>query len=244
MEPQTSTKPEQPTSPARSDKSSDSEGRPVREKLKETRIDAQAASDAPPSSDQLMDDAPNGTRGDISTSGSESERGRLRRKRSREDFEDDHEEAKHPEKKHERHTRKKSRDITSPKDIEIPVPPLTSTTPVPKIDEHETDETMHNIDEPAPAKTSTTDRQITPEPGVPIKEATVTSPNNKRTLDQVEPSGVQIGSITDSSKDTAANANAGDERDTKRPRDEVVSQAAIQTTESAAKVRTMMHTLH
>ena len=34
-----------PTSPARSDKSSDSEGKNVREKLKDTQIDAQATSD-------------------------------------------------------------------------------------------------------------------------------------------------------------------------------------------------------
>ena len=98
-----------PTSPARSDKSSDSEGKNVREKLKDTQIDAQATSDPTASSDRRMHDAPNGSAkvGEHSASGSDSERGRLRRKRSREDFEDEAEVDKHPEKKVERHARKR-----------------------------------------------------------------------------------------------------------------------------------------
>jgi len=48
-------------SPARSDKSSDSEGKDVREKLKDTQIDTQPRPDAVRSVDQLMDEAQNGS---------------------------------------------------------------------------------------------------------------------------------------------------------------------------------------
>jgi Ran-binding protein 3 len=118
--------PKAPTSPARSDKSSDSEGKPVRDKLKETRIDAQATSEPAATSDQLMEEPTNGSAkaGEHSASGSDSDRGRLRKKRSREEFEQETEPDKQPEKKQEKeterhHVRKRSRDV---KDIESGLP--------------------------------------------------------------------------------------------------------------------------
>ena len=124
-------------SPARSDKSSDSEGRPVREKLQETRIDAARQ---PPRS----------------ASGSDSDRGRLRRKRSREALDDDHDhdadadDADQPDRKHEkldqqqqqppkpaRHTRKRSRDMTT--DVDSGALAKLAAAKVPTIEEADSD---------------------------------------------------------------------------------------------------------
>ncbi|PVH96575.1 hypothetical protein DM02DRAFT_631901 [Periconia macrospinosa] len=201
MDPPTLTSQQAP-SPARSDKSSDSEGRPVRQKLKETRIDAKGAPD------HTMEDAStNGTNGD-SYSGSDSDRGRLRRKRSREDFEADEDTTKQPEKKQERHTRKKSRDVTSPvgSDFENAkvVKPL-----IPSIRE----------DEHAEPPRSTA-RKDTPEAGDANKKTGITSPKNKRTRDQAE---TEASTAADSAAELSENpdttSKTEDERTTKRPRD-------------------------
>ncbi|KAF2714235.1 hypothetical protein K504DRAFT_450807 [Pleomassaria siparia CBS 279.74] len=186
--PEPTTKPDLPPSPTRSDKSSESEGRPVREKLQETRIDAQTTSDAIPTSDLPMDDAPNGTTapiaqaGDQSPSGSESERGRLRRKRSREDFEDDQEIEKHPKKKEhhtERHARKKSRDVTSPKDSDVDILTKAPKTSVAPIHENDGDEVMATADVPAHAQSSTVKSKDTAT-AIEAKEI----PNTEQTLNK------------------------------------------------------------
>jgi Ran-binding protein 3 len=220
-----------PTSPARSDKSSESEGKPVRDKLKETRIDAQGAPDPVPSSDQHMDDVANGDAkgGFRSASGSDSDRGRLRRKRSREDFEDENEADKQPEKKQEKdkeerhHVRKRSRDV---KDIESGAPLKTPFASVTRIDEHDADEHM-----------TTPRKDTSKEAALKTSTVTDTSPKNKRTRDQVE----EAGSTEDESEQDAITngksvPKAYDERDTKRPRDEEGAQPASTAAGSAAKV--------
>ena len=208
-----------PASPARSDKSSDSEGKNVREKLKDTQIDAQATSDPVPTSDQAMKDAPNGSAkvGDQSVSGSDSERGRLRRKRSHEDFEEA-EAGNLPGNKVEGHKRKRSRDIT--KDIEafVPSKPVSPTIV-------EEDEQMTS---PNKTTSSTTDKA----------SGTDTSPKNKRTRDQIEK---DTEATAEGSEAASANGKpvekASDERDTKRLRDEEAAQTATDTAESKTKVR-------
>lgn len=239
MEQPTSTNADQPTSPPRSDKSSDSEGRPVREKLKETRIDAKGTSDPAPGSDAYMNDAStNGAQGGNSTSGSDSERGRLRRKRSREDFEDDQEEAKHPEKKQERHTRKKSRDVTSPKDPDAEIPAKPTNTSVPPITENE-DETMQSQENPR-SQTSAADRQSTPEAVVSTKDVdSITSPKNKRTREQAEAAAEAGISLTADSKDSKPALKAEDERTSKRPRDGLDAQPAEEGAKGEVKVSTV-----
>lgn len=200
-------------SPARSDKSSDSEGKPVREQLKETRLDSRASANA----DQNMKDAPNGTTKprDESTSGSDSERGRLRRKRSREDFEDENDSGKPSGKKPdtERHARKKSRDIT--KD-DLPQKPAPST--IPRIEETDGDEQMTS---PNKNTSTTTASDKAPE--------TDASPKNKRTRDQVDK---DANLSTDGPEHIATNGKvqekAGDERDTKRLRDKADAQPATE----------------
>ncbi|KAF2684322.1 hypothetical protein K458DRAFT_431296 [Lentithecium fluviatile CBS 122367] len=231
MEAQTAKK-DQPPSPSRTDESSESENRPVREKLKETRIDAQATSDPVPSSDQAMNDAPtNGTSGDQSTSGSDSERGRLRRKRSRENFEDD-EDAKHPEKKHERHVRKKSREITGPKESDIETTTNSVKPTIPSIGEKDGDEATQ------PQEPSAIDRQDTPEGELPDKAVGgVASPKNKRTREQAEAGAEAIAApAPDSKEESAAAAKLEDERTTKRPRDAAGSEAATEVTETKTKI--------
>jgi Ran-binding protein 3 len=216
-------KKEQPPSPARSD---ESEGRPVREKLKETRIDAQGTSD------QAMKDAStNGTRVDPSTSGSDSERGRLRRKRSRENFEED-EEVKHPDKKQERHVRKKSREIISLKDVDVESTAKLSKPEIAPIGEKDSDETMQ-AQQPA-----TSQGQDVLEDELPEKDvAGVASPKNKRTREQAEAGAEAIAApAAESIKESAAAAKVEDERTTKRPRDTIGSPAVIETTESKVKV--------
>ncbi|KAF1843449.1 uncharacterized protein K460DRAFT_288755 [Cucurbitaria berberidis CBS 394.84] len=212
------------TSPARSDRSSDSEGRPVREKLKETRIDAQATSDPTPSADQAMNDVLNGRVkvGDQSTSGSDSERGRLRRKRSREDFEDEAEADKQPEKKvevGERHRRKKSRDVTKD-DLPAKVAPST----ISSIEENDAEMASPN----KKASTGTASGKVS---GVD------TSPKNKRTRDQVEG---DADNTIEASKEASANGElakkAGDERDTKRLRDKDDVQSATGAAVPTSKI--------
>ncbi|ORY09538.1 hypothetical protein BCR34DRAFT_487165 [Clohesyomyces aquaticus] len=210
-----------PLSPTRSDASSESEGRPVREKLKETRIDAQNNSDAaPPSSDQPMSDAPNGAphppsqAADQSASGSDSERGRLRRKRSFEDFTVDHGAEKQPE-KHERHTRKKSRDITSPSAQTSEVVERLAKDHVDPIEEHQGDESMVSVDE-----TPTSKDPVTPEgDSVDMDEAAVISPKNKRTRDALERDIAHDTTVNEPSKVPKTAAEAEEERNPKRPRD-------------------------
>jgi Ran-binding protein 3 len=216
-----------PTSPARSDKSSDSEGKNVREKLKDTQIDAQATSDPAPASDRLMNDAPNGSAktGEHSASGSDSERGRLRRKRSREDFEEEAEADKHPEKKVERHARKRSRDITA--DLEAGVPGKPSPSTISSIQENDGDEQMTSPNK----NTSTT---------TTAEKASVagTSPKNKRTRDQVEKDTEASAEASDASANgKPVEKSAGDERDTKRLRDKEEVHPTTDATESKAKVR-------
>lgn len=202
---------EDATSPARSDKSSDSEGRPVREKFQKTSIDATAN----PISGlgQTAAATANGSLnpGSRSASGSDSERGRLRRKRSREDIDDDNEGDKQPDKKHEgmekasekpaRHTRKRSRDITQDLENGALVKPVA--TSVSRIEETDAEMTSPNKHTVKPAE---------------AESRAGTSPKNKRPRD--ETAGAEAAE--DSTTDTPANGQAtktGDERDPKRVRD-------------------------
>jgi len=226
-------------SPTRSDRSSDSEGKPVREKLKETRIDAQAASDTTRPSDQPMCDAPNGAdnaaSSEQSASGSEGDRGRLRRKRSREDFEED--EKDRPVKKGERHARKKSRDVTSPKpsDTDAEVQPLTSS--VPRIDENDGDEKMagNEVNDKASNQPhSASNGQSTPPAVASDREDSTTSPKNKRTREQAssgEAAGLDEKVV--SSKESEADDKSPEEPKAKRPRekDNLLSSADTKVSE-------------
>lgn len=199
-------------SPARSDRSSDSEGRPVREKFQKTSIDATAN----PISVLGITTAGN-TNGSLkpgsrSASGSDSERGRLRRKRSREDIDDDNEGDKQPDKKQERfertaekpegHTRKRSRDIT--KDLEGGALAKPATTSVSRIEE--TDAEMAS-----PNKNTARSTYTEPRAG--------TSPKNKRPRDETEGSEAAEDSTKDASTDGQATTKASDERESKRARD-------------------------
>lgn len=193
----------EPTSPARSDKSSDSEGKPVRDKLKETRIDAHTTAD------QSMVGTPNGSAlaVDQSASGSDTDRGRLQKKRSREDFEEEGEPDKHSEKT-ERHRRKKSRDTS--KDLDDSPREEPAPTSVPHIQENDEDAHMTSPEKPKSAAP---------------KDVTVDSTvKNKRTRDQVE-EGAEAGA--DGSTNASANGKAvppiKEERDSKRPKDEAPS---------------------
>ncbi|KAL5117116.1 hypothetical protein ACEQ8H_004941 [Pleosporales sp. CAS-2024a] len=219
-----------PTSPAPSDKSSESEGKPVRDKLKETRIDAHGTSDVTKGSDQLMGEASNGSAqsGEHSASGSDSDRGRLRKKRSREEFEKENEVDKQPEKKqgNERerhHVRKRSRDV---KDIESGLPLKPPAASVGRIEETDGDEQMispSNDHTKAVAKTATIEKD--------------TSPKNKRTRDQVEETTT---ATADSAIDATTNGKLGskaeDERDAKRSRDEDTAQPVAGATASTSKL--------
>lgn len=225
-----------PTSPARSDKSSDSEGKPVRDKLKETRIDAQGTSQPAKASDEHMTEAQNGSAhaGEHSASGSDSDRGRLRRKRSREDFEDENEADKHTEKKHEKeggggggpkerhHQRKRSRDV---KDIASGFPLKPPAASVTRIDENDGDELMTT-----PKKDNSKVAAAT------TGSDTDTSPKNKRTRDQAEANAVLA---TDSAPPAAANGKPvgqEDEREAKRPKDMDDAQSASTANGTASKV--------
>ncbi|KAJ4337524.1 hypothetical protein N0V87_004671 [Didymella glomerata] len=200
-------------SPARSDKSSDSEGRPVREKFQKTSIDATAN---PMSVLAQAKDAANGTLepGSRSASGSDSERGRLRRKRSREDMGDDNEGDKQPDKKQERlekgaekpegHARKRSRDITQ--DLEGGALPKPATASVSRIEE--TDAEMASPNKSTAKTAKTTDAGA----------HSGTSPKNKRPRDESISEAA-----ADSTKDAPTNGQAatkgGEERESKRARD-------------------------
>jgi Ran-binding protein 3 len=190
----------------------------VRQKLKETRIDAPSAADQAPSADQPMADAAvNGHVGEASISGSDNERGRLRRKRSREELEDVSEDAKPLGKKHERHTRKKSRDITSPLGSDTEVlkkKPNGSIAPIAEDDG----------DVNAASAAATASRQATPDAVASDKDdAIVTSPKNKRKLEQT-PSGA------------TKTTTKPEERETKRPRDGLDSAPVSKVVETKSKV--------
>lgn len=218
-------------SPARSDKSSDSEGKEVRDKLKETQIDAQATSHPTSGADPQMKNAPHGSANtpDLSTSGSDSERGQLRRKRSREEFEEEAETEKQSAKKteggSERHRRKKSRDIS--KDVLPVTKPAPST--ISRIEENDVDEPMIS---PKKDKTSATASDNASGTG------TGTSPKNKRTREQAE----QDAEVTEKPADNVITngkpvAESSDERDTKRFRDEQGAQSNNKNAESKTKVQ-------
>jgi Ran-binding protein 3 len=244
VEPQeTSTKSDLPSSPTHSDKSSDSEGRPVREKLKDTRIDALSSSDLVPSSDLPMSDAPNGNGAVVaryeeqSPSGSESERGRLRRKRSREDFEEEQEAEKQTEKK-ERHARKKSRDVTSPQDSDAD--PLTKPKKpsIPPIIENDVDETMHSVDESGKVQDATSTNAAGVATGASDKKTgTAVSPKNKRTRDQTDKAELTIAAGY--TNDDVAAVKTEEERTTKRPRDKSDPQPPA-ANENKTKVRILV----
>lgn len=181
-----------------------------------------------------MQDVPNGTNdsttGDQSTSGSESGRGRLRRKRSREDFED---EEKPIEKKHERHLRKKSRDVTSPHDTEAEVTTNPLKSSVSRIDEHDDDETMATGDIHSQSGNSASNRPVTPEaPTSQDKENAIISPKNKRTHDQTK-GGDEVDAP---SNDVQATDKAAEEPNPKRHRDKDDLQAPLDGKESKTKV--------
>lgn len=190
-----------PTSPARSDKSSDSEGKPVRKQLEDTTLEPHVSAPKP-GSDLTMGDATNGAdpAGEQSGSGSESGRGRLRRKRSREDFED--EEKPQGKKVQESHTRKKSRDLTI-------------------ADDQEGDLSMVSVDNAEDTTVNPASRDPTPEDGKTEKKGDkIISPKNKRTIDQTR-SGEDITSagennVTEVEKTASV---VGEERDTKRQKD-------------------------
>lgn len=208
------------TSPARSDRSDDSEGRPVREKLKETRIDGKGNSDQAAGNGQSLNPvAANGHLGEASTSGSDNERGRLRRKRSREDFEEEAEDANHEEKKHERHTRKKSRDMTSPVGSDVEVPKLSANGSVAPIAED-----VHMA-----AAAGVVDRKATPEVMGSDNDGGVTSPKNKRKLEQTTPGS-----------EVAAGSARAEGRNTKRSREGADSEPVTQVTEINSTVCLML----
>ena len=218
-------------SPARSDKSSDSEGRPVREKFQKTSIDATAT----PMSvlGQTTTNNANGSLvpGSRSASGSDSERGRLRRKRSRDDLEDDNETDKQPDKKQERlekslekperHARKRSRDIT--KDFESGALAKPTNSSVSRIDEADAEMASPSKNKP----TSTN-----------IGARTGTSPKNKRPRDDTEGSEAAKVSTEDEPVNGQAAAKAGDERESKRVRDREETKPATSTPASSGFANT------
>ena len=218
-----------PASPAHSDKSTDSR---VREKLEETRIDVLPAADRP------MTDAPNGddtaATGDQSTSGSESGRGRIGRKRSHDSLDDDE---RPNEKKRESHARKKSRDVTSPKhsDGELATKPLKNS--VSRIDEHESEHTMTTTKETPQTSASHRD-PATPEAEVSDKEgAKIKSPQNKRTLDQAQSGDLVGSSETETTVKNGFTAEKTvDEREPKRQREKSIQDLQGHTEESSTKV--------
>lgn len=204
----------------------------MREKLKETRIDAQGTSDKAPASDQAMNDAPtNGTRADPSTSGSDSERGRLRRKRSRENFEED-EEIKHPDKKPERHVRKKSREVAGPKETGVESAALVKPAIAP-ISEKD------GVGSMQAQELATAQHQGTAEGGLADKHVSgVASPKNKRTRDQAEAGAeTTVAPIVESAKESTPAPKTEDERTTKRARDAVDSVPVTENTENKVKVK-------
>ncbi|KAF2200219.1 hypothetical protein GQ43DRAFT_82824 [Delitschia confertaspora ATCC 74209] len=192
-----SSKPSQEPSPTRSDRSTESEGRPVREKLKETRIDAQTF-DTVGKPDHLMSDVAPNTNGSANA-GSDTERGRgLRRKRSHEEVEDEEGTEKAPEKivKHNKHTRKRSRDVTNSDSGSSDVTNPIGQSKVAKIDE-EDGETPLNLTEPQ---------------GGAVPRSS--SPKNKRSREGPEGLGA-----SDKNTDPQESVTT-EERESKRQRDE------------------------
>lgn len=191
-----------PTSPARSDKSSDSEGKPVRKQLQDTTLEPHT-SDPTTGTDLAMGEVTNGTdaAGELSGSGSESGRGRLRRKRSRDEFED--EEKPQGKKIQESHIRKKSRDLSTSNDRD-----------------QEGDSPMAESEDAPVAPQS---QDVTPEKKKnEDKGRKIISPKNKRTLDQTK-SGEDLtsGGEGNDQKIIQVTSVVGDERDSKRQRDAV-----------------------
>ncbi|KAF9693974.1 hypothetical protein EKO04_007797 [Ascochyta lentis] len=206
-------------SPARSDKSSDSEGRPVREKFSKTSIDATANPIL--NLGQTTTNQANGSTqpGSRSASGSDSERGRLRRKRSREDLGDDNEADQQPDKKQERleksevkpekHARKRSRDIT--KDLEGGALAKPTPSSVSRIEE--TDAEMAS-----PSKDASNSKDA--------KAPTGSSPKNKRPRDEVEGTEAADASTSDAPVNGQTASKAGEERESKRVRDKEEAKSA------------------
>lgn len=172
--------------------------RPVREQLKKTTI-AALPGDALSTSDHPMGDAPNhakATKGraskleDDGQSNSESDRGRLRRKRSFEVFEGDHSEEK-PTDKPERHTRKKSRDIgSSHSGPDASARKSSGESSVSRIDEY-ADEPMKSTESNGADDSTLSQEMDTKSPATPTgsdstnkEEGMVISPKNKRTRDE------------------------------------------------------------
>lgn len=125
-----------------------------------------------------------------SQSNSESDRGRLRRKRSFEDFEGDHSEEK-PADKLERHTRKKSRDISSPHSgPDSRIRKSSGESSVPRIDERG-DEPMKSTESNGVDDSILSQEMDTKSPTTPTgsdstskEEGMVISPKNKRSRDE------------------------------------------------------------
>jgi Ran-binding protein 3 len=187
-----------------------------------------------------MKDVPNGAdsaaTGDQSTSGSESGRGRLRRKRSREDFEDEVE--KPSEKKVERHLRKKSRDVTSPRDPDVELIAYPVKNSFEQIDEHDGDEEMTSSTKTNQPQTSKADEPTTPEADMPDRVApSVLSPASKRTHDQAKTEEGGGLDATNRSTDDVMNANKPvGERSPKRQRDKSDFGAQLTAESSSTKV--------
>lgn len=125
-----------------------------------------------------------------SQSNSESDRGRLRRKRSFEDFEGDHSDEK-PADKPERHTRKKSRDISSPHSgPDSRIRKSSGESSVPRIDERG-DEPMKSTESNGVDDSTLSQEMDTKSPTTPTgsdstskEEGMVISPKNKRSRDE------------------------------------------------------------
>ncbi|KAF2731677.1 hypothetical protein EJ04DRAFT_566684 [Polyplosphaeria fusca] len=206
-----------PTSPTRSDKSSESEGKPVREKLQETRLDAQSSSD-PTNGDQIT----NGITGaatalrDPSVSGSDSDRGRLRRKRSRENFEEPEDGASRDEQSG-RHVRKKSSFSKAVAD--------------------DGDHAMVSVEESSGDHDEASKGPSTPENGVPEDGAmAVTSPTNKRSRDQVDIGEVvALENSSTPAVEGEPTAKVGEEPHAKRQRDKNIGEQATDTSVDSKK---------
>ncbi|OCK81899.1 hypothetical protein K432DRAFT_3988 [Lepidopterella palustris CBS 459.81] len=235
----------------------DSGERPVREKLKNTTIDS-VPSDEPPTSDHPMGDAPNHAKEAMdehsqgeydNQSSSDSDRGRLRRKRSFEDFSGDHGADKQAEKP-ERHARKKSRDITH-SDSDVGIRKASGESSVSRIDEQDDDEPMKSTEIPGteteysdgskPNDVPSSQKMGTTRPATPPTsesmakgDGMVISPKNKRSRDEflqgqdkeISPVSGESNKLDDTAKANAngsssemAKGTTGDERKPKRHRD-------------------------
>ncbi|KAF2748677.1 hypothetical protein M011DRAFT_466453 [Sporormia fimetaria CBS 119925] len=206
-------------SPTRSDRSDGSEGRPVREKLRKTRIGA-------PGSDQPMQDAANGADdsklGSRSSSGSE-QRGRLSRKRSHEEVDEGT-----PTKKQEGHARKKSRDVTSPAPSDAKLK-----TSVSRIAEQDGDAAMGNASVSGEKANTRSNGRNTP--AHQDDDAESTNPKNKRTHDQLS-SGEAADAGSAEAATPESDKKKADEPITKRPREKSEVESATIPAEGATKI--------